>query len=953
LRLRFAAGAVLALSLGTSAPGRASPDPWEETLDRVVPAVVALRVSGTRAFDTEPASVVLATGFVVDAERGLILTNRHVVRPGPVTAEASFLDHETLPVHPVYRDPVHDFGFFRYDPQGVRFMRPGEIRLAPERARVGTEIRVVGNDAGEKLSILSGILARLDRDAPVYGANVYNDFNTFYYQAASSTSGGSSGSPVVDLSGQAVALNAGGSRSASSSFFLPLDRVVRALALLQAGRPVPRGTLQAVFRHRSFDELRRLGLRRETETDVRRRFPRGTGLLVVDEVVPGGPADGRLQPGDVLLTLSARPLRDFGALEAALDDAVGGEVELEVERRGAGERLRVAVQDLHAVTPATYLEFGGGVLHPLSFQQARNHAVPVAGIYVATPGYALARAEVPAGAVLTAVAGAPVADLDALEARLAAAPDGARLPVRWFALDRPRAPRLSVLPVDRRWYPMQRCRRDDASGGWPCSASPAPPPGPFPEPATTSFEASGSRALRALAPSLAFVEFDVPYKIDGAHGRGFSGSGLVVDAARGLVVVDRDTVPVSLGDVRLTFARAVSVPARVVALHPEHGLAVVAYDPALLGGTPVRSATLDARPLAPGDDVALVGFDPEQRLVARETEVGRVEAQPVPLPEPPRFRESNLELAFPTEGLNTVGGVLADGKGRVRALWSSISKDVRGGADAFFAGVPVDLVEEMVAPLRAGQPFRWRSLGVELATVPLAEANERGLAAEAAARLAAHDPERRRALEVVRVAAGTPAAGVLEAGDLVLAAGGAPVTSYRELERAAQREVVELAIFRDGRERALRVETLELDPIGTRRALVWAGALLQAVPYPVQLQRGAPPEGVYVVGRWYGSPVERHGLRATRRILAVGGAPTPDLDAFQAAVREVPDRGSVQLLAEDLDGRREVLTLEIDLRYWPTRELSWSGEGWTVEPLPSATPGTRPAPARSRARTGR
>ena len=31
-----------------------------------------------------------ATGFVVDAERGLILTNRHVVTPGPVVAEAVF-----------------------------------------------------------------------------------------------------------------------------------------------------------------------------------------------------------------------------------------------------------------------------------------------------------------------------------------------------------------------------------------------------------------------------------------------------------------------------------------------------------------------------------------------------------------------------------------------------------------------------------------------------------------------------------------------------------------------------------------------------------------------------------------------------------------------------------------------------------------------------------------------
>jgi pro-apoptotic serine protease NMA111 len=69
---------------------------WQATIERVIKSVVSIHFCQTCSFDTDLSTSSQATGFVVDAERGYILTNRHVVCAGPFWGYCVFDNHEEV-----------------------------------------------------------------------------------------------------------------------------------------------------------------------------------------------------------------------------------------------------------------------------------------------------------------------------------------------------------------------------------------------------------------------------------------------------------------------------------------------------------------------------------------------------------------------------------------------------------------------------------------------------------------------------------------------------------------------------------------------------------------------------------------------------------------------------------------------------------------------------------------
>ncbi|HLF09623.1 MAG TPA: PDZ domain-containing protein, partial [Gammaproteobacteria bacterium] len=383
---------------------------------------------------------------------------------------------------------------------------------------------------------------------------------------------------------------------------------------------------------------------------------------------------------------------------------------------------------------------------------------------------------------------------------------------------------------------------------------------------------------------------------------------------------------VAMGDVRLTFAGSLEIPGRVEYIHPLHNLAVVSYDPSLIGDTPVKSAVFLPRDLVPGQDIAVVGLGPDFKLMSQWSKIATVAAATFPLSRTLRFRDTNLEAVNLVNGPMDFDGTLVDAQGRVLGMWASFAYQTGRDLTQLNMGIQADLIVDMIEHLRDEELLR--SIEVEWQLMPLATARKLDLPEEWVRRYEAHNADRREVLAVTSTVTGSPAESFFRAGDILLSVNGEVVTTFREVERATQQPTVEIEVLRDGQELTAIVDTVALDGLGIDRVVSWAGALMQAPHRELAAQRSVGLEGVYVSFFNFGSPASRSGLFAGRRIVAVDGQPTPDIERFIEVVGSLSDRESVRLNTVTWSQVPEVITMKLDPEYWPSYELRREGYDW-------------------------
>jgi S1-C subfamily serine protease len=373
------------------------------------------------------------------------------------------------------------------------------------------------------------------------------------------------------------------------------------------------------------------------------------------------------------------------------------------------------------------------------------------------------------------------------------------------------------------------------------------------------------------------------------------------------------------------------VPGKVVYVNPLHNLAVVQYDPKLIGKTPVKAVSFSPTELKSGDGVKVIGYQPDGNLSSLDTRIASLDPVLFPLSRTLRFRDTNLEVLSLVNAPDNLTGVMLDKTGRVAALWVSFVFDDGNRSQEVQRGIPADVVEDMVHRVETGGELR--TLDAELYPMPMSQARKLGLPDAWATKLGTASPEKREVLAVARLTADTPAEKVLQTGDVLLAVDGKPVATFRQMEKDTTQKDVDLTILRDGTVQDIKTSTVSLPSDGTERILLWAGALLQKPHHAAAAQREVPSDGVLVGFYNFGSPASRYGLVAGWRIVGVNGTATPDMDSFIKAVQGLKDRDAVRLAVKNWEGTGQVITLKLDQKYWPTYEVIHTDQGWQRQAL--------------------
>jgi serine protease Do len=271
----------------------------------------------------------LGSGFIIDKDKGYIVTNNHVIKDAEeirVTLHDDTIVNATV----IGKDDKTDIALLQADlkSHAVSAASFGDSDVM----RVGDWVVAIGNPFGLGGTVTAGIVSARKRDI---NAGPYDDF----IQTDASINRGNSGGPMFNLKGEVIGIN--------TAIFSPSGGSVG------IGFAIPAAiTKNVIDQLVKYGKTRRgwLGVRIQTVTDEiaeSLNLGKARGALVAS-VAESGPAQkAGLKVGDVILTFNNKPVTDMRALpKIVADTEIDATAPMTIWRDGREKTVQVKVGEL-------------------------------------------------------------------------------------------------------------------------------------------------------------------------------------------------------------------------------------------------------------------------------------------------------------------------------------------------------------------------------------------------------------------------------------------------------------------------------------------------------------------------------------------------------------------------------------------------------------------------------
>ncbi len=270
----------------------------------------------------------LGSGVVIDADRGFIVTNHHVVE-GADEIQITLHDGKQYEATLVGSDPEADVALLKVKADNLT-----DIAMAnSDKLRVGDFVVAIGNPFGLGQTVTSGIISALGRTG--LGIEGYEDF----IQTDASINPGNSGGALVNLKGELIGINtaiiaAGGQGNVGIGFAIPINMVRQIVDQLIEFGEVRRGMLGVIMQNLTPELANAFGL------DLHQ------GVVISKVIEDSAAEEAGLEAGDVVVAINGEPIKSASAMRNAVGMLrVGEKMKMEVIRDNKRKSLTAVIKD--------------------------------------------------------------------------------------------------------------------------------------------------------------------------------------------------------------------------------------------------------------------------------------------------------------------------------------------------------------------------------------------------------------------------------------------------------------------------------------------------------------------------------------------------------------------------------------------------------------------------------